>query len=313
MGQSPIDRDALLDLGRWLQAQGYRFTTPTPATHARVNARPDNAWARDVRGVLGWSRPFREEAFADLLARLQRAGIAERHGDGWRSTLRASTLEGQLYFHSAFPTDGEDDVFFGPDTYRFVRALHCARPAHPVRRIVDVGSGAGPAAIALALRHPEAAVLAADVNPQALLLAGVNAALAGAANVQTAHSDLLGGVEGEFDLIVANPPYMVDEDKRAYRDGGDDLGAGLSVNIAEQAARRLATGGTLQLYTGSAIVDGRDALCERCARVLERAGLAWTYDEIDPDVFGEELERPAYARVERIAAVLLTAVRRAPQ
>ena len=311
MSGSPIDAGALQDLGRWLLAQGYRFTTPTPATHARVNARLENAWAGDVRGVLGWSRRFREGTLGDLPARLQRAGVARRCGDGWRSALRASTLDDRLYFHSAYPTAGEHDVFFGPDTYRFVRALRHAQLDAPVRRIVDIGSGAGPAAIALALRHPAAEVIAADLNPDALLLAGVNAALAGAANVRTARSDLLDGVDGQFDLIVANPPYMVDEDGRDYRDGGDDLGAALSVRIVDQAALRLATGGTLQLYTGSAIVDGRDILRERCAAVLERAGLAWTYDEIDPDVFGEELERPAYARVERIAAVLLTATNRA--
>lgn len=307
---APIQPAALLDLGRWLQAQDYRFTTPTPATHARVNARPDNAWAADLRGVLGWSRPLRAGgALDDLLARLQDAGIAHRDGEGWRSTLRASTQGEQLYFHSAFPTDADDAVFFGPDTCRFLRELLRDPPAEPPRRIVDIGCGAAPAAIALALRYPQAEVIAADVNPQALLLAGVNAQLAGAGNVRTAHSDLLDGVDGAFDLIVANPPYMVDENSRAYRDGGDQLGADLSLRIAAQAARRLATGGQLHLYTGSAIVDGRDLLRERAGACFEHAGLAWSCDEIDPDVFGEELARPAYATVERIAAVIIAARR----
>jgi hypothetical protein len=57
---SPIihDSDALVALGHSLQAAGYRFTTVTPATHERVNARLGNAWATDLRGVFGWSRPF---------------------------------------------------------------------------------------------------------------------------------------------------------------------------------------------------------------------------------------------------------------
>ena len=68
--------DALAALGRSLQATGYRFVTVTPATHRRVNNRPENAWARDLRGVFGWSRPYR-------------AGVC------------ASTIGDHLYFHSA--------------------------------------------------------------------------------------------------------------------------------------------------------------------------------------------------------------------
>lgn len=41
--------------------------------------------------------------------------------------------------------------------------------------------------------------------------------------------------------------------------------------------------------------------------MLEAARLSWKYEEIDPDVFGEELDTPAYAGIDRIAAVLLVA------
>ena len=57
------------------------------------------------------------------------------------------------------------------------------------------------------------------------------------------------------------------------------------------------------LYTGVAIVDGRDALCEALERALPDLGCTLRYREIDPDIFGEELEKPPYADVERIAAV----------
>jgi hypothetical protein len=54
------------------------------------------------------------------------------------------------------------------------------------------------------------------------------------------------------------------------------------------------------LYSGAAIVDGRDGL----KTALEALpGAAVRYAEIDPDVFGEELDKPPYAGVERIAAV----------
>jgi hypothetical protein len=47
--------------------------------------------------------------------------------------------------------------------------------------------------------------------------------------------------------------------------------------------------------------------------MLSRAGLVWSYEELDPDVFGEELEHEAYQFVDRIAAVWLCATRPAPQ
>ena len=66
------------------------------------------------------------------------------------------------------------------------------------------------------------------------------------------------------------------------------------------------------LYTGVALRAGEDPLLGQLGPALQRSGACWRYRELDPDVFGEELERPAYAEVERIAAVLLE-VRRDPQ
>ena len=57
------------------------------------------------------------------------------------------------------------------------------------------------------------------------------------------------------------------------------------------------------LYTGSPIVDGRDLMRESIAEHLSPLGVRWDYRELDPDVFGEELELPAYANVDRIAVV----------
>jgi len=119
----------------------------------------------------------------------------------------------------------------------------------------------------------------------------------------------LTGTDGSFDLIVANPPYLVDAAERAYRHGGGPLGAGLSLRILDAAMDRLAPGGTLLLYTGTAVVDGLDRFHQAAANRLAGAGTTWTYREIDPDVFGEELEGGAYSVADRIAAVLLTLTR----
>ena len=300
------DTEHLVELARLVQATGYRFITPTPATHARVNARPGSAWAKDLRGIFGWSRPFHPGAVPPaILHAMQSAGVLSADGKGHRSSVRLSTLDGMLFLHSAYPTTAADSVFFGPDTYRFARAIEGVLD-RPVRRAVDIGCGAGPGAILVARAHPDAEVLAVDINDAALRLTRANAELAGTA-VRGIRSDLLSGVDGAFDLIVANPPYMADPAARAYRDGGGPLGASLSLRILDAAIDRLAPGGTLLLYTGAAVVNGADPFQDAAAARLAGTGLSWSYREIDPDVFGEELETGAYIEADRIAAVALTA------
>lgn len=328
-----IDQAALVELGRALQAAGYHFTTVTPATQARVLARDPGAWAVDMRDVFGWSRPYQylngEDADAlpaGMAQLMERCGIAlpvaqtgeARCARGRRSALRCSTLDGRLYFHSAYPTSDTNAVFFGPDTCRFIRALHAetaarARASAPApRRIADLCCGAGPAAIVLAGLYPQAEVLAIDINPDALTLTAVNAALAGTPRVRPVRGDLLSALRGEadhgadFDLITANPPYLLDHAQRSYRHGGGELGEGLAVRIVQAALEHLNPGGVLMLYTGVAMVGGEDVLLRRVQPLLESAGCTWRYEEIDPDVFGEELLQPAYSGAERVAAVWLT-------
>lgn len=308
-------QQALVQLGQALTERGYRFTTGTPLTHDRVNGRPGNALAQDLQGVFGWSRPFVPGMVgADLLELMRAAGVLVEDAEQLRSAVRYSSLGDRLFVHSRYPTTQADAVFFGPDTYRFVRAIDAflgTPSSTSIRRAVDIGSGAGPGAQCIALARPEAEVLAVDINPQALAFTQVNAALAGAENLRALHSDLLDGVQGEFDLIVANPPYMLDSESRAYRDGGGELGAGLSQAIVEAAVTRLAAGGSLLLYTGVAMTAAGDPFLAYIQRTLGDSSLAWRYEEMDPDVFGEELEKPGYEDVERIAAVVLTVTRTA--
>jgi SAM-dependent methyltransferase len=301
--------EPLLRLAQTLKASGYRFTTVTPATHARVNARPANAWAGQIEDVFGWSRPFKEGLLpAGLFRTMREARVLQPHGEGWISSIRASTLHGQLFLHSAYPTTASDAVFFGPDTYRFADAIgrHLAGDTE-VRRAIDIGCGAGPGAVEIALQRPDAEVLGVDINDLALRYAAINAELAGTRRVVARHSNLLAAVDGAFDLIVANPPYLLDAQERTYRHGGGSFGEGLSVAIARLAGKRLAPGGSLLLYTGATVVNGIDRFRALVAPQLDAVGLEWDYRELDPDVFGEELLEPAYADADRIAAVLVTA------
>jgi methylase of polypeptide subunit release factors len=302
---------ALLELGQYLLAQGYRFTTITPASHDVVRARPPKR-PPTLRDIFGWSLPFTAAALSgNLLSSLAAAGALVEGIDGLRSSVRFSTLGDQIFVHSAFPTAQADAVFFGPDTYRFARALRHSIGAlspRPGMRILDVGAGSGAGGLYAAslLRHAAPQVTLTDINRGALRVSRVNAALNGVANARVIESDLYDNVDGAFDLIIANPPYLVDPLARTYRHGGGELGAALSVRIAEQGIERLAPGGRLLLYTGSAIVDGVDALHETLRDRLSRRAARFAYEEIDPDVFGEELEHPPYDRVDRIAVVVAT-------
>jgi len=299
---------ALLELGRTLQRDGYAFVTVTPETHRRINDRAaanGQAEARSLRDVFGWNRPFQRgllpRRMLELLSVADQLAPAE---DGMlRSKIRFSTAESQLFVHSAYPTVQHDAVFFGPDTYRFCSLVKRWAPQH-VGYAVDVCGGSGAGGIALGKRAKRIAI--ADVNRKALTFAAINAALAGVP-LEMVESDLLGGVPEAPDLVIANPPYMRDIAGRAYRDGGGEHGEGLSLRLVREALQKLAPGGELILYTGTAIVAGADTLRDQVAPLLEthaaHAVHDFIYEELDPDVFGEELSTAGYADVDRIAVV----------
>jgi methylase of polypeptide subunit release factors len=295
------ERDgALADLLRRLKALDYDFVTVTPATHARILARPDKKRARTLRDIFGWNLPFAPETLpAGLFILLEQAGAIEAAEGGHRSRVRVSRVGAHLFLHSAYPTDAKDAVFLGPDTSRFVRFITAElarRP--PVARLVDMGAGSGAGAICAAALLPHARLTLVDTNKEALRLARINAEAAGVA-AETVAAASVEAVEGGFDLLIANPPYLMDEGSRSYRDGGAMNGAALALEWALAGARR----GDVLLYAGAAIVDGKDALRAALEAALPALGRTLRYEELDPDVFGEELSASFYRGVERIAAI----------
>lgn len=297
---------ALLDLLRSLKSTGYHFVTPTPATHARVLARPERAIARDLRDAFGWSLPFAPGLLpAELRDCLSRGGMLADGDALLRSKVRVSALRGDLYLHSAYPTEAEDSVFFGPDSYRFADLIAAELGENPPgshARITDIGGGAGVGAIVAAKLCPGTTVIATDINPKALRLARINAAAAGV-EIETIATSGLEGVDSPLDVAMLNPPYIVDDAGREYRDGGGMHGGQVSFDLTVEAMEHLAPGGRVILYTGSAIVGGKDELAEALEAATRRRGFGLDYREIDPDVFGEELTKPQYRDVERIAVV----------
>ena len=294
----------------YLKVQNYRFTTISPASHEKINNRAENAIANDLAGIFGWNRSFNADVVeASLFDLMQSAKIVTQVENSWKSLLRVASLKEQLFLHSAYPTTGNEAVFFGPDTYRFANAIQhfLITNNQSIYRAVDIGTGSGAGAVLLAQALPEAEIIAADISNDALDLARINVESSDIHNIKLVHSDLLNDIKGNFDLIIANPPYLVDVAKRTYRHGGGELGTELSLDIVDAAIQRLNPAGSLLLYTGVAIVDGHDAFLTEVEAKLKFADFTFHYNEIDPDIFGEELVSEAYNKTDRIAAVVLTA------
>ena len=89
------------------------------------------------------------------------------------------------------------------------------KQTHPKRlRIVDVGTGSGCIALALAKEFPEAEIHTTDISPAALEIARANAArLQLEQRVNFHETDLLNGLKGAFDIVVSNPPYVGESEK----------------------------------------------------------------------------------------------------
>jgi release factor glutamine methyltransferase len=145
-----------------------------------------------------------------------------------------------------------------PSTELIVEALLGLFPErHAPLRIADVCTGCGCIGIALAHERSAASIVASDISREALAVAQRNAERNRVADrVRLVHADLLDGVEGVFDAIVANPPYVLDHAAPALqpevRDhepalalfGGAD-GLGLVTRLVATAPSRLRAGGVL--------------------------------------------------------------------
>jgi len=130
-------------------------------------------------------------------------------------------------------------------------------------KLLDLGTGSGILAVTLLAEWPGVTAVATDISPDALAVAGANAEAHGvAARLTLTEADWLDGLDGQFELIVCNPPYVAadempglapevrDHDPRvALTPGGDGLDAYRS--LVPGALAHLARGGRLMVEIGA--------------------------------------------------------------
>lgn len=152
-----------------------------------------------------------------------------------------------------------------PETEELVEKIADCRLQNADGRMLDVGTGSGVIALSLAAKFPGARITATDVSEEALALARENAERLALKNVEFAKGDLLDGIEGDFDLIVANLPYVAESDRatlsREVRHDpeialfGGARGDEIVRKLIEQAPSHLAPGGLLALELGLGQAD----------------------------------------------------------
>lgn len=182
-----------------------------------------------------------------------------------------------------------------PETEALVEAaIDFVRSTLPHRNvtIVDVGTGSGAIAIALAANLPNATVAATDLSAEALDLARENAAANGVlGRIRFVQGDLLAPVRDPVDVIVANLPYVTSDEYRVLPpelkenepklalDGGAD-GLDLVRKLLAEAPSRLASGGALFEEVGDAHASA--------ALSLAAAAFPGSRIEMAPDLAGTQ-------------------------
>jgi release factor glutamine methyltransferase len=145
-------------------------------------------------------------------------------------------------------------------------------------RIADIGTGSGILAVAIARELANCSVVASDISAAALSVAGQNATTHGVAGrVRFVETSYLDRVDGTFDMIVSNPPYVRDRDKAALSKdvrhepdvalfGGDD-GLRHVAGVLDTAVDKLRGAGWMLMEFGygqeddvRALIDARPAL-----------------------------------------------------
>ena len=172
-----------------------------------------------------------------------------------------------------------------PETEVVVERCLLALEGTGAPAVIDVGTGTGAIALAIADERPDALVTAIDLSEDALALAVENAAHTGLADrVRLLRHDVSGGLpDGPYDLVVSNPPYVDPEELEKLQPEVRDwephaalVGHGLTEAIARAAQAALVPGGALVLEVAEGSAGAVTELLEALgyADVVATADLA---------------------------------------
>ncbi len=257
--------DDLITVRDYLRYAASRFS----AAELYFGHGTDNVWDEAVLLVMrSLHLPLENNTlFLDArLTRDERELIAERIERRINERRPVAYLLGEAWFMGLpFQVDERVLIPRSPIAELLEAGLQPWLADHPVERILDLCTGSGCIGIAAATVFPDAEVDLADISEDALAVARSNIELHELENrVRTVHSDVLDQVDGVYDVILSNPPYVDAEDMadippeyhhepRLGLEAGPD---GLSIvhRILARAADHLAPGGLLIVELGNSWV-----------------------------------------------------------
>ncbi len=192
----------------------------------------------------------------DALATERFESLLQRRASG----LPMAYIEGRREFWSLPLMVSPATLIPRPDTEILVQQALMLIPRESAFSVVDLGTGSGAIALALANERPLASITATDCSKDALAIAQENARQLGISNVEFRAGNWTAAVtENQYDLIVSNPPYVAENDpalaalsfepQTALRSGADGL-ADIRL-LSRQCPTILKPGGTMLLEHGA--------------------------------------------------------------
>ncbi len=182
-----------------------------------------------ARDALGWDRATWLTRRDDDERAVEQQTVAARGIGAFRAAFDARVarramrepmayIRGTQEFYGREFLVGPGVLIPRPETELVVDEAKAAAMGRRTPRLADIGTGSGCLAVTLALELPSAAIVATDISAEALTIARGNAAAHQVgARITFVETSYLTGVAGLFDLIVANPPYVREAERRVAR------------------------------------------------------------------------------------------------
>ena len=162
-------------------------------------------------------RALNQLSFTDFVLKL-RAEVSQEDREQLKAIQEqllahrpAQYIIGSSDFHGLALKVDERVLIPRPETEELVELILSENPETPLS-VLDIGTGSGAIALALANSRPDWKITASDLSKDALSLAAENAQFCGL-NLTLVQSDCLDAIQGKFDIIASNPPYISEADK----------------------------------------------------------------------------------------------------